>query len=253
LTTGPAGIGYAYWEEGEGYDIYGQTLVSYGASEMSSSLRAVLVTAGFTVVEATTEEEALAHADGDMPVAVLLDLDDGEASGYLVCKLLRERYGDLLPIIFLSGERMQTSDRVAALLLGADDYVVKPFDSSEVVARLRRLIARSAARGATTQSTRVDTVDDFDLTKREQQIMGLLLRGLTQAEIARELVISSNTVATHIQRILLKLGVHNRAQAVAKVARAGWLQREDHAEAQATAAEVELPAALVQQARESLS
>lgn len=225
----------------------------YGASEMSSSLRAVLVTAGFDVVEATTEEEALAHADGDMPVGVLLDLDEGEASGYLVCKLLRERYGDLLPIIFLSGERMQTSDRVAALLLGADEYVVKPFDSSEVVARLRRLIARSAARGPATQSTRVETVDDFDLTKREQQIMELLLRGMTQAEIARELVISSNTVATHIQRILLKLGVHNRAQAVAKVARAGWLQREGHAEEQAPAADGELPAALVQQARESHS
>lgn len=220
---------------------------------MSSNLRAVLVTAGFDVVDAATEEDALTQADGDMPAAVLLDLDDGEASGYLVCKLLRERYGDLLPIVFLSGERMQTSDRVAALLLGADDYVVKPFDASEVVARLRRLIARSSARGAAIHTTRVETVDDFDLTKREQQIMGLLLRGLTQAEIARELVISSHTVATHIQRILLKLGVHNRAQAVAKVARAGWLQRESRVEEQPSAADDELPATLVRQARESLS
>ena len=127
----------------------------------------------------------------------------------------------------LSGERTAPADRIVGLLLGADDYVVKPFDSSELVTRTRRLIVRSehsAPRASSADAA--GRVEDFDLTKRERQVMEKLLLGRTQAEIAGELVISSNTVATHIQRILLKLGVHNRAQAVAKVARAGWLQRD---------------------------
>jgi DNA-binding NarL/FixJ family response regulator len=185
----------------------------------------VLVSSGFEVLEARTGEGALAQAATERPGAVLLDLDECDSSGYLVCKLLRERYGELLPIVLLSGTRMEAADRTGGLLLGADDYVFKPVNAGEVVARLRRLMARSEARMTEADAApREHIPDDFDLTKREKQIMAMLLMGLTQAEISRELVISSNTVATHIQRILLKLGVHNRAQAVAKVARAGWLQ-----------------------------
>jgi DNA-binding NarL/FixJ family response regulator len=208
-------------------DVCGKVLVLCEDSETGGTLRLLLGSAGFDVVETRTGEDALAEAAAEKPAIVLLDLDDRDTSGYLVCKLLRERYGELLPIVFLSGSRVEASDRVVGLLIGADDYVVKPFNSNEIVARMRRLVARSAANGGEeTLPARSDVADDFDLTKRERQVMALLLRGLTQAEIARELVISSNTVATHIQRILLKLGVHNRAQAVAKVARAGWLQRE---------------------------
>jgi DNA-binding NarL/FixJ family response regulator len=205
----------------------GKALVLCEGSGAGAALGSVLVSAGFEVVEARTGEEALTQAAAEKPAIVLLDLDDRDTSGYLVCKLLRERYGELLPIVFLSGSKVEASDRVVGLLIGADDYVVKPFNASEFVARLRRLVARSAAHEAEAAvPARGDAADDFDLTKRERQVMALLLRGLTQAEIARELVISSNTVATHIQRILLKLDVHNRAQAVAKVARAGWLERE---------------------------
>ena len=191
-----------------------------------STLRPTLLAAGFEMVEARSEEEALDHAATQHPLAVLIDLDDNGTSGYLLCKLLRERYGELLPIVFLSGRKMESSDRVVGLLLGADDYLVKPIEPSEIVARIRRLVARSAAVAPDSSAPGPVEVEDFDLTAREQQVMALLLIGLTQAEIARELVISSNTVATHIQRILLKLGVHNRAQAVAKVARAGWLRSD---------------------------
>lgn len=201
----------------------GRVLVLGSDLDAESPIQSTLLAAGFDTVEARSDEEALEVAATEHTLAVLIDLDDRGTSGYLVCKLLRERYGELLPIVFVSGEKMESSDRVVGLLLGADDYVVKPFEPSELVARIRRLTARSAAASGSSHSRDGD-VDDFDLTTREQQVMTLLLVGLTQAEIARELVISSNTVATHIQRILLKLGVHNRAQAVAKVARAGWLQ-----------------------------
>ena len=190
-------------------------------------LRSALVSAGFSVVDAATSAEVLERVGEEAIDAVILDLDGGDGSAYLACKLLRERWGEQLPIVLLSGERTKPADRVVGLLLGADDYVVKPFDSSEVVTRTRRLVTRSQhTTPETAHEERNGRIDDFDLTEREQQVMQKLLHGRTQADIARELVISSNTVATHIQRILLKLGVHNRAQAVAKVAQAGWLQRD---------------------------
>jgi DNA-binding NarL/FixJ family response regulator len=213
-------------------EISGGRILLVGAGfDTRSTLRAVLVAAGFELVDAASDEEALDRTATQDPLGVLIDLDDPSTSGYLVCKLLRERHGEMLPIVLVSGSKVESSDRVVGLLIGADDYMTKPLDPGEVIARIRRLVARSAAReGAVTRTVQASpiepNVDDFDLTARERQVMALLLDGLTQAEIARELVISSNTVATHIQRILLKLGVHNRAQAVAKVARAGWLRRD---------------------------
>ena len=56
---------------------------------------------------------------------------------------------------------------------------------------------------------------DGGLTARETEILALLASGLSQADIASKLVISPKTVGTHIQRVLAKLGVHSRAQAVA--------------------------------------
>ena len=191
-------------------------------------LRVALTSAEFEVVDAPAGADVVTRMTEEPADAVILDLDNGDGSAYLACKLLRERFGEQLPIILISGERAAPADRVGGLLLGADDYLVKPFDASEVITRTRRLIARSQhsdPRAAPTDGN--GTIEDFDLTERERQVMRKLLLGRTQAEIASELVISSNTVATHIQRILLKLGVHNRAQAVAKVARAGWLQMDE--------------------------
>jgi DNA-binding NarL/FixJ family response regulator len=218
--------------------------------DSGAALRPVLAAAGFEVLEASGGEEALAQVAAEQPAVVLLHLDDRDPSGYLLCRLLREQYGELLPIVCLSDEKMAASDRVVALLLGADDYVAKPYDPSEIVARVRRLVARSRVAGReATPSGRGEVVDDFHLTNREQQVLALLLEGLTQAEIADELVISSHTVATHIQRILLKLGVHNRAQAVAKAAHAGWLVRE--VPPQHSPADVQENAEVPTQARES--
>jgi len=198
-----------------------------GDRDVDDALLSALEAAGFDVLRVESGEEAQKRAAADPPAAVLLDLDGRSAAGYLACKLLRERCGELLPIVLLSGERIEASDRVLGLLLGANDYLVKPVDPSEVVVRLLRLVARSTARRVEVRPSEEATpVESFDLTKREQEVMGYLFAGKTQSDIAKELVISPNTVATHIQRILLKLGVHNRAQAVAKVAHAGWLLRE---------------------------
>jgi DNA-binding NarL/FixJ family response regulator len=67
---------------------------------------------------------------------------------------------------------------------------------------------------------------EFSLFQREQQVLRLLAQGLTQAAICAELHISGKTVATHVQRILAKLDVHSRAEAVAFAYRHGLVEVE---------------------------
>lgn len=147
-------------------------------------------------------------------VEVVLDMCLPDVNGLEVCRELREEFGDELPIMFGSGHRFESFDRVAGLLMGADDYLPKPFDPDELVARLRRL-ARSRSR----PGSRVGS-DDFGLTPRELEVLALLAKGDRSAKIASQLTISEKTVATHLQRVLGKLGVHSRAEAVA------WAYRE---------------------------
>jgi DNA-binding NarL/FixJ family response regulator len=130
-------------------------------------------------------------------------------SGYEVCRELKDEFGETLPIVFVSGTRTEPGDRVAGLLVGGDDYLVKPFDPNELLARVRRLLPPRLARGETTRK----------LTRRELDVLSLLVEGLSQPEIANRLFISPKTVGKHIEHILSKLGVHNRAQAVARAVR----------------------------------
>jgi DNA-binding NarL/FixJ family response regulator len=175
-------------------------------------VRDVLEQAGFAVVEAGSGEEALRLADETEPSLVLLDVHLPGFSGYEICRSLREEHGQGIGIIFLSGSKTDSIDRATGLGLGADDYVLKPIDSDELVARVRAVLRRIEP-PVTTSSA--GSTDAFRLTPRERQILGLLADGLTQDQIAEQLVIAPKTVATHIERILGKLGVQSRAQAVA--------------------------------------
>lgn len=189
----------------------GAVLVVDGDADCRGQVSQLLQRAGLATVEFATGEEALAAAHGARPSAVLLEIELPGASGYEICRELRDEFGDELPIVFVSGVRTESFDRVAGLLLGADDYIVKPFDPDELIARVRRLSARGAKRAV--------APGPANLTQREQEVLGLLVEGLRQTEIARRLYISDKTVGKHIEHILVKLGVHTRAQAVARVAR----------------------------------
>lgn len=170
-----------------------------------------LARAGFSSREASDGEQALAAAREERPTLVLLDVVLPDINGFEVCRELRDEFGDELPIVFVSGERIEPVDRAAGLLLGGDDYVVKPFDEGELVARVRKLITRSNRdrRGSSRASP------SHDLTARELQVLQLLAQGLRASQIAEELTISPKTVASHVQHVLIKLGAHTRAQAVA--------------------------------------
>jgi DNA-binding NarL/FixJ family response regulator len=171
--------------------------------------------AGFDTVEAATSEEALELARRNELSLVVLDVNIPEVSGYEICRRLRDEFGPALPILFLSGERTESFDKVAGLLVGGDDYLVKPFSPDELVARVQKLAGRAQG-----QPERAAT----RLTKREREVLSLLAEGKSQAQIARTLVISPKTVGTHIEHILSKLGVRSRAQAVAYAYREGLVK-----------------------------
>ena len=172
-----------------------------------SLLTAQLESAGIRTIEAEDGEEALARArEADV---VLLDVNLPDMSGYTVCRELRAEYGERLPIVFLSGYRTESMDRAAGLLIGGDDYIVKPPDLDELLARVRRLIERSQERDNAASA-------GFGLTRRELDVLQLLGSGKRAPEIAAELGISPKTVSSHIQHIFRKLDVHSRAQAVAR-------------------------------------
>jgi DNA-binding NarL/FixJ family response regulator len=174
--------------------------------EARESLARVFVSAGFRVVQAADGYDALARARTAWPVAAILEIPLGTLCGYEVCRAMKSELGPELAVIFLSGVRAESYDRVAGLLLGADDYVTKPSAPDEVLARVRIAVervrpARAAAHGR--------------LTRREHEVLALLGEGLKWGEIAQRLVISPRTVATHTENIRRKLGVNSRAEAIA--------------------------------------
>jgi DNA-binding NarL/FixJ family response regulator len=178
--------------------------------------------AGYETLEAGTGEDALATARAERLALVLLDISLPDINGFEVCHQLRDEFGDELPIIFISGERIDPTDRAVGLLVGADDYVVKPFDADELMARARRAIVRSQPERKNATIPR-----DLRLTGREFDVLEGLAEGLPPREIAKKLVISPKTVASHVQRILAKLGVHSRAHAVALAYQSGLLKASD--------------------------
>lgn len=179
-------------------------------------VRRVLQRDGFRTECLAGGEEALAAAYRLPPRAVVLEVRLRDICGYEVCRALRARFGDSISIVFMSGDRTDPSDRVAGLLLGADDYLVKPVAPDELLTRLRALVRRVGVR-----SQRDGAGARAGLTDRELEVLRLLADGFDQAAIARRLVISPKTVAKHLEHILRKLPARSRAEAVAIAYRRG--------------------------------
>jgi len=197
-------------------------LVVDGDQRFRHLIRTVLDRAGFEPVVAGDTDSAITLAAERPPDLALLDVVLPGASGFEFYQELRDRFGQELPIIFVSGERTDAHDRVAGLLLGADDYLVKPVDPDELIARVRRSL-RLRAQPYKLGSERELPIP---LTAREEEVFTLLFEGKDSGEIARELTISVRTVDTHVRHILHKLGVHSRARAVALERRAGRDRRD---------------------------
>ncbi len=117
-----------------------RVLVVEDEEAISRPLAAALQREGFVPRVAGSAAEALAEAREWRPDAVVLDLILPDGDGRDVCRELRA--GSAVPIVILSA-RSDVVDRVVGLELGADDYVVKPFSSKELAARLRSVLRRA--------------------------------------------------------------------------------------------------------------
>jgi DNA-binding NarL/FixJ family response regulator len=176
-------------------------------------LRALLERGGWDVETHANGEEALAAAAVVPPLLVLLEVRLSGMSGYEVFRQLKDRHGEELAVIFLSHDRTEPTDIEAGLMLGADDYLSKPLQGSELLARVIAVLRRVTP--APPQQAAAPRGGRGDLTARELEVLQLLARGLDQRGIAERLVIAPKTVGKHIEHILEKLPARSRAEAVA--------------------------------------
>jgi DNA-binding response OmpR family regulator len=156
---------------------------------------------GYEVIRAMRAEDGLRKAYRTHPDLVLLDIMMPEMDGWEVCRRLRELSD--VPIIFLTA-RSETKDVVKGLEMGADDYVVKPYDNEELIARVRAHLRRSPA--PTIAEELVFDGGDFrinfinrevrvrnspvHLTPKEFNLLGVLVRNagrvITRADLVKE-------------------------------------------------------------------
>ena len=184
----------------------GSILIADSDAESRSLAACVLQKARYRVIESDNGDSAIDLARLELPCLAILEVNLPGLSGYEVCHQLKDDHDHNLPIILVSADRTEPFDRVAGMLIGADDYIVKPFAPGELLVRVRRLVASNAPIAVTVAS---------QLTPRETEVLRNLAQGLDPAEIAARLFISRRTVGTHLENIMRKLGVRNRAQAVA--------------------------------------
>ena len=129
-------------------------------------LRVAAERADYKVVEAATAREALSMADIARPDTVLLDLGLPDRDGLELIQLIRAKGAALIIV----SARTDTAEKVAALDLGADDYLTKPFDTEELLARLRTAL-RHRDRGESDGPIQVGEVE-IDLTHRRVRRAG---------------------------------------------------------------------------------
>jgi two-component system KDP operon response regulator KdpE len=151
-------------------------------------LRNTLERAGYRVVEAMNAGDAMQVFRAERPSAVLLDLGLPDRDGLELVPLLRK--GGEAVILVISA-REETDQKVAALDLGADDYVTKPFDTEELLARLRVALRHHSLSNATPQIVRRGDLEiafdartvrrggaELHLTRKEYDVLAVLARNI---------------------------------------------------------------------------
>ena len=200
----------------------GRVLVVEDDEDIADVLRRSLRQEGHEVRTAADGEEALSLAGEFVPDLVVLDLGLPKLDGVEVARRLRAE-GDV-PILMLTA-RTETDDRVEGLDAGADDYLVKPFERAELLARMRALMRRRPPRGTaslkvgdlvlnpgTREVTRGERV--LDLTNREFELLEFLMRN-ERLVISRERLLEevwgydptsmTNTIDVFISNLRRKL------------------------------------------------
>ena len=177
--------------------------------ESRQALQALVASDGYSTKVAEDGFRLLEMIRTEHVDVVLLDANLSGLHGLEVCRRLRAELGFRIGIIFLSDTRSEPWDRTAGLEAGGDDYITKPFDPGELVARVGALVRRLRAGDITSPASQAG------LTPRQRQVLELLAEGIELSDIASRLFVSPGTVRKHLERIYRTLGVRSRGEAVA--------------------------------------
>jgi DNA-binding response OmpR family regulator len=196
--------------------------------DLAELIRRILEREGFEVIIANSGRDGLQVAQEHRPDLVVLDLTMPDLDGLEVCRALRSdpRRRDM-PIIVLSA-RSSAGDRVRGLKLGADDYLVKPFASAELVARVQAVLRRSQGNTQTSPQVRSGELildilshsasfqnQPVPLTAAEFRVLELLAKQpgrvfsrdeIIESALGHDAAVTQRTVDAHIVNIRRKLG-----------------------------------------------
>ena len=170
----------------------GKILVCDDDRNICELLRLYLEKEGYAVVIANDGEEALAKFSSENPDLMLLDIMMPKLDGWQVCREVRKKSN--MPIIMITAKG-ETFDKVLGLELGSDDYVVKPFDPKEIVARIKAIMRRTGKTAAEADVKEV-SYDKLvvNMTKYELKVDGKVIEeGVTYLENWKGLSVGSVT------------------------------------------------------------
>jgi two-component system, OmpR family, response regulator MprA len=221
----------------------GRVLIVEDDADIADVLRRSLRNEGYEVRTSADGIEALDVAAGFVPDLVVLDLGLPGLDGVEVCRRLRSD-GDV-PILMLTA-RAETEDRVTGLDSGADDYLVKPFERKELLARIRALLRRRPPRGAASLEVGDLTLNpdtrevrrgerEIELTNREFELLEFLMRN-ERLVVSRERLLdevwgydpmaATNTIDVFISNLRRKLEADEEPRLLHTKRGAGYVLRD---------------------------
>lgn len=173
---------------------------------------------GYEVLTAENGREGLQILEDHTPDMIICDVMMPEMDGYTFVEQVRQNpRTDWIPILFLSAKG-QSQDRVRGLNIGADVYMVKPFEPEELVAQVEsslkqanRLIKHNTTGGRESER-QIQVPKNVELTPTELKVVSLVAQGMANREIAKQLKVSQRTIESHVSNMLNKTNLNNRTE-----------------------------------------
>ena len=162
---------------------------------------------------ATNADSCLSFLQNQLPDVILMDISMPDKSGIDLCKEVKEKY----PSVFIIGLSTFNQQSFIQKMIdnGASGYVLKNASKEEIMEAIDQVSkGKTYLSFEAAQAMREKPENNFVLTRREKEVLGLIADGLTNNEIAHKLFVSSTTIDTHRKNLLAKFGVKNVASMI---------------------------------------